>query len=85
MATAAGDAIVDAELFVVEQHPSQRGFGVGNGITRGVVFGDVGRFGLVGVIGQIIRVDRRTKFGFDGGIGIGGRGILLAANQTDHQ
>lgn len=71
VATAAGNTVVDAQLFVVKQHPAQGCFGIADGKAGSIVFADVRRHGLAGIIIEIGQIDSAGKSGCNGWVGFG--------------
>ena len=57
-------------MLVVEEYAPQRGFGIGDIVTGGVIKVDVIGFALIGVIGQVVRVDPGSERRLDGFIGV---------------
>ena len=53
-----GDGVVAREALVIEEHAAERGAGIGDGVAGGgVVFGDVGRHGLAGVVREFGQIE----------------------------
>ena len=82
---AARDGIVDAQLLIIKQNPTQGGLRICYGIAGCVVLCDVGGFPLIGVIREVIRVDPSAELSLDGFVGIGGCGVLFTTQRNDSQ
>ena len=66
MTTGASDRIVDRQLLVIKQHPTECGPGISQRIVgRRIVLGDIQRHRLIGVIGQVAQIQNTVVLGIN--------------------
>ena len=65
VATGAGHGVVHRQRLVVKQHPPQGCPRVGDRLTAAVVLPHVTRYGMVGVVRQVLEIDGLAKGRFD--------------------